>query len=322
MHSKRKASFRSGEAALAFSGFLFTFLGALSARFQASLRPDIDSSSSFFILLGFLLVSSICSGVLFRSLRARSGVSWTAFGLGFILVAPLFWGVDRIESVLTRELLLRKQEPGDFSDLAGHCGVRAGRSILRLYQQVFRTPAQAALTDFELGNRCRLTHYQLLEKESVSLCKLEEHPVECRIRWMNAFSERGYWNYQDRKYFFDRVMKEWSESRKEELLLGYALRDQELETRRQNLLRQAGLDESLSPWAVLIQQRDELSHLELSIELFEKVQESLPEQKGLPSPQLLKFKDLLVEIEPKRQRLVEIKKSIETLELGNKPAQL
>ncbi len=322
MNRKRKASFRSGEAALAFSGFLFTFLGALAARFQASLRPDADSSSSFFILFGFLLVSSICSGILFRCLRARAGGSLTAFGLGFILLAPLFWGVDRAESVLTRELLLKKHEPADFSDLVGHCGVRAGRSILRLYQEVLRTPAQAALSDFELGNRCRLSHFQLLEKESVPLCKQEEHPVECRIRWMNAFSELGYWNYPARKYFHDQVMKEWSESRKEELLLAFALRDQELETRRQNLLRQAGLDESLSPWAVLIQQRDELNHLELTIELFEKVQESLPEQKGLPSPQLLKFKDLLVEIEPKRQRLVEIKKSIESLERANKPAQL
>jgi hypothetical protein len=224
--------------------------------------------------------------------------------------------------VLTRELLLKKREPGDFIELSGHCGVRAGRSILRLYQQVFRTPMQAALYDFELGNRCRLSHYQLLEKESVPLCKQDEHPIECRVRWMNAFSELGYWNYPARKYFYDQVIKEWSDSRKEELLLGYALRDQELETRRQNLLRQAGLDESLASWAVLLQQRDELNHLELSIQLFEKVQESLPEQKGLPSPQLLKFKDLFAEIESKRQRLVEIKKSIETLEQGKKPDQL
>ncbi len=322
MQTRRKASFRSGEAALAFTGFLFTFLGALTTRFQDSVRSDAESVSSFFILIGFLLVSSICSGVLFRNLRARPGEGMWAFGLGFILVAPLFWGVDRIEGVLTRELLLKKQEPRDFSELSGHCGVRAGRSISRLYQQVFRSPNHAALYDFELGNRCRLSHFQLLEKESVPLCKQEEHPVECRIRWMNAFSELGYWNYQARKYFFDQVMKEWTESRKEELLLLYALRDQELETRRQNLLRQAGLDESMSPWAVLIQQRDELSHLELSIQLFEKVQEALPEQKGLPSPQLLKFKDLLAEMEPKRQRLVEIKKSIETLEQGKTTGQL
>jgi hypothetical protein len=322
VNRKRKASFRSGEAALAFSGFLFTFLGALAARFQASLRPDSESASSFFILIGFLLVSSICSGIMFRTLRARPEGNMTAFGLGFILVVPMFWCVDRVESVLTRELLLKKREPGDFIELAGHCGVRAGRSILRLYQQVFRTPLQAALYDFELGNRCRLSHYQLLEKESVPLCKQEEHPVECRVRWMNAFSELGYWNYPARKYFYDQVIQEWSESRKEELLLGYALRDQELETRRQNLLRQAGLDESLASWAVLLQQRDELNHLELSIRLFEKVHESLPEQKGLPSPQLLKFKDLFAEIESKRQRLVEIKKSIETLEQGKKPDQL
>jgi hypothetical protein len=253
---------------------------------------------------------------MFRTLRARPEGSLTAFGLGFILVAPLFWGVDRAENVLTRELLLKKREAADFSDLAGHCGVRAGRSILRLYQQVFRTPLQAALYDFELGSRCRLSHYQLLDKELVSLCKPEEHPVECRIRWMNAFSELGFWNYPTRKYFQEQVLKEWSESRKEELLLGYALRDQELETRRQNLLRQAGLDESLASWAVLLQQKDELNHLELSIQLFEKVQESLPEQKGLPSPQLLKFKDLFAEIETKRQRLIEIRKSIDTLEQG------
>jgi hypothetical protein len=167
-----------------------------------------------------------------------------------------------------------------------------------------------------------LSHYQLLEKESVPLCKQEEHPIECRVRWMNAFSELGYWNYPARKYFYDQVIKEWSESRKEELLLGYALRDQELETRRQNLLRQAGLDESLATWVVLLQQRDELNHLELSIRLFEKVHESLTEQKGLPSPQLLKFKDLFAEIESKRQRLVEIQKSIETLEQGKKPDQM
>lgn len=322
MRPRRKASFHSGEAALAFAGFLGTFLGALAVRFQASVRSEAEGTFSFFILIGFLLVSSTCSGILFRALRARPGGSMTAFGLGFILVAPLFWGVDRIEGVLTRELLLKKREASDFSDLAGHCGVRAGRSIFRLYQQTFGTQAQAALSDFELGNRCRLTHYQLLEKESAPLCKAEEHPVECRIRWMNAFSERGYWNYQARRYFFEQVMLEWPESRRDEVLLNYALRDQELESRRQNLLRQAGLDESLSPWAVLLQQRDELNHLELSIRLFEKVQEFVPEQKGLPSPQWLKFKDQFAEIEPKRQRLVEIKKSIESLEQGKKPAQL
>lgn len=323
MRPRKTASFRSGEAALAFVGFLFSFLGALTARFHASVRLDQDGFSSFVILVAFLLVSAICSGILFKSLRggARGG-SMTAFGLGFILVVPLFLGVDRLETVLTRELLLSKNEPRDFSDLSGHCGVRAGRAIFRLYQQSFRTSTQAALADFELGNRCRLSHYQLLEKESAPLCKEEEHPVECRVRWMNAFSELGFWNYEARKYFFDQVMREWSESRKDEVLLNYALRDHELETRRQNVLRQAGLDESLSPWAVLLQQRDELNHLELSIELFEKVQESLPEQKGLPSPQYLKFKDLFAEMEPKKERLVEIKKSIESIEQGKKPAQL
>ena len=167
-----------------------------------------------------------------------------------------------------------------------------------------------------------MNHFKLLEREGRELCKPEEHPVECTLRWMAAFSEQGYWDFSTRKFFYDRVTGAVPEPKKEEWLIAYALKDQEIEVRRQNLLRQAGLDESMSPWAVLLQQKDELNHLELSIGLFDLVQSQIQDLKGTPSPQLLKFKDLAVEMEPRKLKLIEIRKSIEALEKPKGQPQL
>jgi hypothetical protein len=297
-----------------FTAFLLGLVGALTAKFQWSSRSEREGAVFGFVLVLSLLVSGIGLGSLFRALKVKDRGRGFVFVLGFLLVPPLFFGIDRIESILSRDYLLLRSQPSDFRSLAGHCGVRAGRAVLRLYDQQFRSPVVAALGELELGSRCRIGHYRLLEKEGRISCASEETPIDCRTRWMMAFSEQGFWDFETRSFFHEKVFSDWEESKKEESLLAYALKDQEIEARRTNLLRQAGMDDSPSAWAVRLQQKDELRHLELTIRIFEAVNEATKDLKGPPSPQLLKFRDLLTEIEQKRQKIAEIKKSIEDIE--------
>lgn len=289
-------------------------ISALTAKFQLSSRSEREGAAFEFVMVLSLLVSGIGLGSLFRTLKLKTRGKGFVFVLGFLLVLPLFFGIDRVESILSRDYLLLRSQPSDFRSLAGHCGVRAGRAVLRLYDQQFRSPVVAALGELELGSRCRIGHYRLLEKEERISCSPEESPIDCRIRWMTAFSEQGYWDFETRSFFHEKILADWEQSKKEESLLAYALKDQEIEARRTNLLRQAGMDDSPSAWAVRLQQKDELRHLELTIRMFETVNEATKDLKGQPSPQLLKFRDLLAEIEQKRQKIVEIKKSIEDID--------
>lgn len=310
----KSSSFSAGEGAIAFTGFLVTFVGSLTARFYGTTQGEREAVSTFTIQALLLFVACLCSGSLFRSLSRQRRRKALSFAFGFLFVIPLFLGVDKVEGVLSRNLLLMKQEPRDFSDLRGHCGVHAGRSVMRLYEQSLRSLSHAALADLELGSRCRLRHFQLLEREGVALCKPEESRVDCNIRWMTAFSELGFWDFQSRKFFFNRLLGDQEDLKKDDSWATYAIKDQEIELRRQTLLRQAGLDDTLNAWAVLLHQKDELGHLELTLEIFQRVQALLPESSEAPSPQVLKFKDLMNELEPKKQKLIEIKKSIEALE--------
>jgi len=307
---------RTTEAFFSFLAFLICFLGALTARFYHAVYLDRESSSYFFMLVILLILSSIFMGMTARNLSVRKrNHRWAAF-LGFTLVAPLFLGISKFETVMSQNLLSSQSDPSYFPDINGHCGVYAGRALIRAFDLNFKSPAEVAFKNFEMGMRCRLRHFVFLEKEKKLGCKDGEREIECRIRWMQSFSEKGYWNFQTRKFFFENVREQWELNRKDEDLVNYALKDQELEMSRQGILKQVGLDEGVSVQPMLISQRDELSHLELTIKIFDQVAEAVHDFKGVPSPELLKFRDLNQELQQKRTKVSEIKQNIQQLEKG------
>ncbi len=156
----------------------------------------------------------------------------------------------------------------------------------------------------------------MLQSES-SLCQPSEDRIECRIRWMSSFSERGFWDFSVRKFFFDQVVELWGASKKEEVLVKFVLKDQELELGRPNLLREAGIEEDLANQYILIHQEDELNNLKLTESIFNFASSQMEDVSNAPSPHLLKFKEMRAEVQPRLMKIPEVEKDIERLRLSS-----
>jgi hypothetical protein len=298
-------------ALFSFLGFLFSFLAALTARFYHSIYLNQESLGYFLVLLFFLVLGAYFLGLTCKYLSTRTQSAPIIFGVGFIALFPIFLILCKIESTLSQNLLLSETASSTFAEINGHCGVYAGRAILRVYDRNLRGNISGALRDYEIGNQCRLKHFSLLESENLLRCSPQENKIDCSVRWMNAFTEKGLWNYKSRLFFYEKVAAlAESVNHKEESMLNYALKDQELEMSRQSLLKQVGLDESGSNPPQAFLDAEELQHLELTLQVLNKVQEMTKDLKGRPSPQLLRFRDLYPEFQQKKNRLEELKKRV------------
>ena len=298
-------------ALFTFIGFLFSFLGALTARFYHSIYLNQESLGYFCVLLILLVFGAFFLGLTCKHLSPRAQSAHSIFVLGFLAFFPLFMILCKVESTLSQNLLMSETTINAFSEINGHCGVYAGRAILKVYDRNFRSNISGALRDYEIGNQCRLKHFSLLESENLLRCSPLENKIDCSVRWMNAFAEKGFWNYKSRLFFYEKMVAlAEGVNHKEESMLNYALKDQELEMSRQSLLKQVGLDEGGSNPPQSFSDAEELQHLELTLQVFNKVQEMTKDLKGRPSPQLLRFRDLYPEIQQKKNRLEELKKSV------------
>jgi len=297
--------------------FLICFCFALTLKFEYFIVERDESHKIYILLILFGLSSGVFLGLSLRALNHTKGLFRAlSEGMGMALVALL--GVSLTESLLSEQSYLKTNRPENFSVLSGHCGVYAGRTVLKILHAEEASPQDGAIREFEIKDRCRIAHLDYLMKHQVSLCDSAEDAIDCRIRWMSGIAEHGYWNHATRKFFFNQVMQAWPESKKEEALVAYTQKDQELELGRQSILKQAGIEETLNDKLLLVQEKEELENLMLTRDIFNSVDPMLTDAKSSPPPYLFKFKDLQTEVLAKLTKIPELEKEIEQLETNAK----
>lgn len=303
---------------LSFFGLaLASFYIALTFRFRFFIFEQNESFQSYVIIFLFTLLSGFFLGLSFKILSPlKEHLRVFLEGLGLALSLILI--VSSTESILSGHFYQEHTRPEEFSKLTGHCGIYAGRSIFKILHQQEDTPREGAYQEFRLDDQCRIFHFAYLMKHKVKLCEENEDPVECQVRWMGSFAEHGYWNQQTRKFFFDQVMKEWANSKKEDGMVQYVLKDQELEAAKQSILKQAGIDETMNDRFLLIQDKEDLGNLILSRDIFNQVSTVVIDTDTSPPPYLFKFRDAMANFQPKLARIPELEKDIQQMEAGEK----
>ena len=293
--------------------FLACFLMTLTLKYEY-FKVERNESAAVYVILGLTTFGAgIFLGLSLLALnRSKDILRALTEGLGIAVVAILCVSVT--ETALSDRGYLKANTPEHFSQMNGHCGIYAGRTILKLLHAQEDNPHEGAIQEFVIKEHCRLEHLGYLMKNKNAYCLPAEDAIDCQIRWMSGIAEHGYWNQNTRKFFFDQVMKVWPESKKEESLVGYALKDQELELGRQSMLKQAGVDESLNDQYLLIQEKEELDNLVLTDQIFRAVAPVLADDKTTNAPYLFKFKDMQADIQNKLAKIPELEKEIQQLE--------
>ena len=271
-----------------FIGFLGFFLASLSVRFYYTIPLRIGEGGVPVWMWGLLVMGALFLSQVFSFLGVRS--KWVALGaaLGFTFVS--FGVVTTLESNLSQKKLTDGASMENFNDLRDHCGVYAGRAVIRIFDALLMSPDYAALREYQIGCSCRLHHFRLLEKNQAVGCKGDETQIQCRVRWMGAFAANGYWNLEARDYFFQNIMKLWEETHQDESLVSYVLKDQELQISALNDFQQAGLGEVLMRSRAREMKDLEEAHRRLSRKIFETVADAIQDRSPREHPEPFRFK--------------------------------
>ena len=300
--------------------FLLCFLFTQAFKFQRLILDRDQSTLNYiFIFLGILISSFVLS----FSIRALSPTKRRLIAnfQSFAWVIAAFFSVSLSEEIMSQQSYLKSPTPERFSSLSGHCGVYSGWTVLKLIHSQQFTERNGAIKEFLIKEKCRLKHLDFLnEQKAFSICKSEEDAIDCQIRWMTGIAEHGSWSLLTRKYFFNKIQQVWLSSKKEESLVAYLLKDQELESGRQSILRQSGFDELLSGQSLYLQEKEEFENLILTRDIFSALGPMVVDAPENPQPYLFKFKDAQTEVEAKIAKIPELSKEIETLEANAKIA--
>ena len=293
--------------------FMACFFAGLTLKFQYFTIDQNESPEVYAELLGAGILSGVFLGLSLRALNGRKKF-FRSLSEGIGITLALFVSVNIAESILSDNFYETHHNPEAFSQLTGHCGVAVGRTVLKLVHQQ-EPPPEDSVSEFQLDQYCRLRHLDYVIKYKDSFCSPGEDKIECLTRWMLPVAEHGYWNHKTRTFFFDHVMKAWPNSKKDEALVGYALKDLDLESGRQSILRQVGMDESLNERYLFMQGKDELNNLLLTKQIFETISPMLskPDDSGPPPPYLFKFKDTQADLQNKLAKIPELQKELEQL---------
>jgi hypothetical protein len=111
-------------------------------------------------------------------------------------------------------------------------------------------------------------------------------------------------------------MRIWPENKKEEDLVKYVLKDQEFESGKQSILKQAGVDETLNDRYMLIQEKEDLNNLILTRDVFTAVVPLIADNTPSPPPYLFQFRDAMADFQTRVAKIPELEKEIKTLEAG------
>lgn len=285
-----------------FSGFLVLFLHALSVKFYYLVHlRTFETGAVLIIGVDLLLASVLLARVFHHAGFWRPPARWlVAAGVVF----GFFTGITLAERTLSEKRLNEVSEISAFRGIVDHCGVHSGRAVIRIFDRLFMGNAYSALREYRIGTSCRLNHFIHLEKNGLLGCKPDERAVRCRIRWMSAFSERGFWNYEARRYFFEDVMGLWKSEPDDEGLVNFVLEDQNLQVNLLDELQQAGVggaSGSVSGSRDEESLKNEAANRELSRKIFQTVAEAIRDgADGLPpEPWRFRFHDAYTDYQAK-----------------------
>ncbi|MBC7395948.1 MAG: hypothetical protein H7333_00775 [Bdellovibrionales bacterium] len=301
--------------------FLAFFYAALALRFDLLIYPKSQGLEFYWPLYCTILVSGIGLGCAFHFLKIRAHSLPTFLGFGIAAAFLVFAGVAATEDELSENRFLQRTKPEYFGLLDDHCGVYAGRTLLKVLHAKFSQPQMGLLREFRINNTCRLKHFIYLSEQNPGVCSPGEDKIDCRVKWMGQFSNHGIWNHQTRKFFLAEVMKLWLSSKNEEALVNFVAKDQELEAARSGFLKQAGIEEELAEQFILFHQKDELENLKVTQKVFADAGPLLADVKSAPPPYLLKFKDMQSEVQMKLQKIPEVEKDIAQIEQRHQQSQ-
>jgi len=302
-------------AFLYFLVYILAFFVAEVVRFRYWIFQGDHAPGMLFVFLVLAMISGYCVLAAFKKLELlklttdKQVFYGTIFGVASFLVFFIF------EDVISENRLMQSSDPKVFSEIRGHCGAYAGRAILKYYYvDVDPTPAHLIL-DYEMSDHCRLAHFADLKKNNVVLCDKKEDEVQCQVRWMDIFAEKGFWNAADRKVFLDEVLSIKSRVRSDQLRIqedswyNYALKDHDLVGAHSGTLKQAGIDEQFSDEYNFYKYKDELDDLKMTEEIFTAIRGMKTEDTPL-SPGLVKFQDLDQEVRFDIEKIPELEKQI------------
>ncbi|NDG83407.1 MAG: hypothetical protein EBX52_00025 [Proteobacteria bacterium] len=266
-------------------GFWIALLAALAVRFHDSVLPPAAGDSIRVALL-------VCVSILFLA-KALSSFGFknskVPVAAAVIFASGAYFGVSALEDHLSENRLDRADSISSFRGLTDHCGLHAGRAVIRLFDSLFMSETYASLREYRIDTECRLRHFIRLEKANRLGCTDEEGAIRCRIRWMGAFSEKGFWNYDARNYFFEDVMRLWRADHQDEALVAFVLEDQRLQMSLMGEFQQAGIAPSV-PGVVRDSKITRLRHHELSRKIFDTVAEAIHDGAANSSAEPFRFK--------------------------------
>jgi len=295
---------------LCFGVFFVGFFAAETLRFDRFIYREDHSFGLVALLILIAAVSGAALAIGLAALDLFPKTTWKKITYGSGLGIVFFFVIFGAEDLMSYERLYSDPNPASFSEVKGHCGIYAGRALLEVMHWDWNPSLRSILDDFKITNRCRIQHFLRLSKEKQLGCGPAEDPVRCRVRWMEIFAQRGYWNAETRRMFLNE-MRSFGQVPADSMI-AYALKDYELDTARPGILKQAGLDEQLTDPYLYYKQAEELENVNLTKEVFDSVASMLSSGSD-EDPMVLKFRDAQREVALKVGKIPEMQKDLDEL---------
>jgi len=294
---------------LLYSASFFLALGLHYERWVYFENPSKESTA---VLAGILFFSGICLGFFIKQFKEESHTARNIL-YGVFVTLGIFMSDITLEKMMSERILFKAQGMEQFSVLRDHCGVHAGRTILILFYRTRYSQIEARERELALATSCRLEHYKRFNLRGLQGCTSGEDPLECRIQWITAFGERGLWDFQTRKFFYDEMKTHWADSKKEDAWVSYLLKDQELQNTKLSFLSLLGLA-SESDQYHRVQEEEDLKEMKLTELIFRNSIQEIPElmRTNEPSPASLKFKETWQGLQAKISHIPELEKELQS----------
>jgi hypothetical protein len=279
--------------------FFFGFFISELLRFYFLVYQKNSTFSIQVLLLGIAALSGCVLLHSFSRLRLINISRARQLGYGALIGIVSFYVLFACEDFLSEKRLYRESGFPEFSQVTGHCGVYAGRVMIHAYDQNAEPILPHHLKDYQMSNRCRANHLAELQKRHFAACAPNLDAVQCQIVWMSIFAEKGFWNVDSRRHFFERILELSDENKqanfspkiKDTSWMEYAIKDYELASGNSTEMKQAGIEEQFSDEYLYYKQQEDSENLQLTQKIFAKVSE-LVSRLDPKSPDLLKYREV------------------------------
>ena len=301
---------------LYFTIFFGGFLVASTYRFSTYISEHNHSFRVIALLIFLSCLGGFALAFALATLRLFPKTLWKKFVYGAVAGVTIYFSLFGLEDILSQKLLFDRFNEESFSDMNGHCGVYSGRSLSHSFFHWSRSVPHL-LRDYAQSDQCRAEHF-LEASKRLQVCKSSEDEVQCRVRFMNLFSQKGYWSVSERKMFLEEIKRihlqdagnkipnsSWGE---------YWLKDQELNTARSSVLSQIGIEEQFNDEYIYLKQSEEYQELLVTQQVLAEVNQIVPKDVGNESPDFWQhFHEAVKQANFQIEKLSETEKDLQEL---------